>query len=153
MSAPEDSRGPVGNQLLAALPGRVYERLRPHLEAVSLGPKDVVYEPRGPIPHVFFPTSCAISLVAIMSDGSMYELATVGKEGMIGRPIILETETAPYRTFAQVPGEALRLDADVFWSATGRSGPAVNLLHRYAQVLFNQVAWSAVCNRAHSIEQ
>lgn len=153
MSAPKESRGPVGNRLLDALPGAVYERLRPHLEAVSLGPKDVIYEPCGPITHAYFPTRCIVSLVAIMDDGSMYELATVGREGMIGLPLFLETETVPFRAFTQVPGEALRLDAGVFVDAIGRSGSVVRLLHRYAQVLFNQVAWSAACNRAHSLEQ
>jgi CRP-like cAMP-binding protein len=153
MPASEDFQEPVGNRFLAALPGEVYEGLRPHLEVVSLGPKDVIYEPYGPISHVYFPTGCIVSLVAIMGDRSMYELATVGKEGMIGLPIFLETETAPYQTFTQVPGEALRLDAAVFRDEIGRGGLLIHLLHRYAQVLFNQVAWSAACNRAHSLEQ
>jgi CRP-like cAMP-binding protein len=153
MPASEDSQAPVGNRFLAALPGEVYEGLRPHLEVVSLGPKDVIYEPYGPISHVYFPTGCIVSLVAVMGDRSMYELATVGKEGMIGLPVFLETQTAPFRTFTQVPGEALRLDADVFVDALGRSSGFVHLLHRYAQVLLNQVAWSAACNRAHSVEQ
>jgi CRP-like cAMP-binding protein len=153
MPASEASEKSAGNRLLAALPREVYERLRPHLETVSLSPEEVIYEPDGPIRHVYFPAGCIVSLVAIMGDGSMFELATVGREGMIGLPLVLETETAPFRSFTQVPGEALRLDADVFQDTIGRSGPLVSLLHRYAQVLFNQVAWSAACSRAHSIEQ
>jgi CRP-like cAMP-binding protein len=153
MPASEDFQGPVPNRLLAALPGEVYEALRPHLEVVPMGLKDVVYEPYGRISHVYFPIGCIVSLVAVMEDRSMYELATVGKEGMIGLPLFLETESAPFRTFTQVPGEALQLDADVFMGAVGRSAAVVRLLHRYTQVLFNQVAWSAACNRAHSIEQ
>jgi CRP-like cAMP-binding protein len=153
MSASEDPQERVGNRLLSAFPSEVYRRLQPELEAVSMGPKDVVYEPHGPIPHVYFPTGCIVSLVAIMGDGSMFEVATVGQEGMIGLPHFLETDTAPYRAVTQVPGEALRLDAGVFRDAIGRSGEGVQLLHRYAQVLFNQVAWSAACNRAHSLEQ
>jgi CRP-like cAMP-binding protein len=120
---------------------------------VSLSPEEVIYEPDGPIRHVYFPAGCIVSLVAIMGDGSMFELATVGREGMIGLPLVLATETAPFRSFTQVPGTALRLDADVFRDTIGRSGSLVILLHRYAQVLFNQVAWSAACSRAHSIEQ
>jgi hypothetical protein len=94
MSASEDP-APVGNRLLAASPGEVHERLRTDLEAVSLKPRDVVYEPHGPIAHVSFPTNCIVSLVAIMRDDAMYELATVGLEGMVGLPVFLETETAP----------------------------------------------------------
>ena len=153
MSVSADTRDRVGNRLLSAFPSEVYRRLQPELEAVSMGPKDVVYEAHGPIPHVYFPTGCIVSLVAVMNDDSMFEVATVGKEGMIGLPLFLETETVPCRAFTQVPGEALRLDADVFLDAIGGSGEVVRLLHRYAQVLFNQVAWSAACNRAHSLEQ
>src|SRR3954453_19548888 len=153
MSASDDFQQPVANQLLAALPSEVYEALRPNLEIVAMDHKNVVYEPDGPIGHVYFPIGCIVSLVAIMEDGSKYELATVGKEGMIGLPLFLETETAPFRAFTQVPGEALRLDAEVFVDAIGRSDAVHRLMHRYAQVLFNQVAWSAACNRAHSLEQ
>jgi CRP-like cAMP-binding protein len=149
----EASREPVGNRLLAAMPREVYEDLHSYLETVPLGPRDIVYEPHGPIPHVYFPAGCIVSLVAIMGDGGMFELATVGKEGMVGVPLFLETETAPFRALTQVPGTALRLDAGVFKDAMGRSRALVSLLHRYAQVLFNQVAWSAACSRAHSLEQ
>jgi len=153
MSASDDFQQPVANRFLAALPGEVYEALRPNLEVVTMDHKNVVYEPDGPIAHVYFPIGCIVSLVAIMDDRSMYELATVGKEGMVGLPLLLETETAPFRAFTQVPGQAIRLDADVFVDALGRSPALVRLLHRYVQVLFNQVAWSSACNRAHSTEQ
>jgi CRP-like cAMP-binding protein len=151
--ASEEPREPAGNHLLDALPREVYERVRPRLVAVSLAPKDVVYEPHGPIPHVIFPTGSVVSLVAIMDDGMKYELTSVGREGMVGLPAFLETETAPYLAFTQVPGAALRLDAGVFHDAIGASTPSVRLLHRFSQVLFNQVAWSAACGHAHSVVQ
>jgi len=153
MSVSADFQQPVANRLLAALPGEVYEALRPSLEVVAMDHKDVIYEPNGPIPHVYFPAGCIVSVVAIMGDGGMFELATVGREGMIGIPLSLQTETAPFLAFTQVPGTALRLDAYVLTATMGRSNALVSLLHRYAQVLFNQVAWSAACSRAHSIEQ
>jgi CRP-like cAMP-binding protein len=153
MSAPEGAPEAAGNHLLDAFPPEVSERLRPALEVVTLAPKDAVYEPHGPIPYVYFPTTCVVSLVAIMGDGSMYELTTVGREGLIGLPAFLETATAPYRAMIQIPGEILRLDAGTFRDVLGRSAAATRLLHRYAQVLFNQVAWSAACGRAHPTEQ
>jgi hypothetical protein len=43
--------------------------------------------------------------------------------------------------------------ARMFVDVVGRS-PALNgLLHRHVHVLFNQVAWSSACNRAHTTEQ
>jgi CRP-like cAMP-binding protein len=149
----EGAPEPAGNRILDAFPREVYERLRPGLEVITLASRDVVYEPHGPIPHVYFPTTCVVSLLAIMGDGSMHELTTVGREGMIGLPVFLETATAPYRTITQIPGDTLRLDADKFREALGRSAAATRLLHRHAQVLFNQVAWSTACGRAHRTEQ
>jgi CRP-like cAMP-binding protein len=144
---------PAGNRLLDGLPREVYERIQARLESVTLAPDDVVYEPNRPIPHVLFPTGCVVSLAAVMDDGTTYELTTVGREGMVGLPVFLGTETAPYRASAQVPGAALRLEAAVFCDAIETSVTAARLLHRFSQVLFNQVAWSSACARAHSIEQ
>jgi len=151
-----DSGGPfatAGNRLMDGLPREVYKQIQARLEVVTLTPKQVVYEPNRPIQHVIFPTGCVVSLLAVMGDGTMYELTTVGREGMVGLPVFLGTETAPYRASTQVPGNALRLEAAVFRDAIEASPPAARLFHRFAQVLFNQVAWSAACGHAHSIEQ
>jgi CRP-like cAMP-binding protein len=142
-----------GNRLLDSLPRKVYKQLRGHLEVVTLASRDIVYEPNSRIPHVIFPAGCVVSLVTVMDDGTVHELTTVGREGMVGLPVFLETGTAPYRAVAQVAGYALRLDASVFRATVASSIAAGRLLHRFAQVLFNQVAWSSACVRAHSIEQ
>ena len=148
-------RVPPANRLLAALSPPELDRLQPHLEPVALGVRDVLYEPDGPISHVWFPTSGMASLLTPPDGGrgTGIEVGVVGREGMVGLPVFLGTETALYRALTQVPGAALRLDAVVFREATGASVPAARLLHRFAQVLFNQVAWSAACGRSHSIEQ
>src|SRR5438477_7871563 len=87
----------AGNRLLDSLPRADIERLRPYLEAVSVGIKHVLYEPDGPIMHVYFPTGCVISLVTYLEDGSSVEMATIGREGMVGLPIFLGSDTMPSR--------------------------------------------------------
>jgi CRP-like cAMP-binding protein len=144
---------PVGNRLLDSLPRADLERLRPHLEAVSVDIKHVIYEPNGPITHVYFPTSCIISLVTYLEDGSSVEMATIGLEGMVGLPIFLGSETMPSRAFGQVPGDALRITVAAFTAEIGRNGPLVRVLNRYTQALFNQVAQTTACNRVHLVEQ
>src|SRR5215469_11139662 len=54
---------PRANRILAALPGAVYERLVPSLEAVSMTLKQIQYQPDGAIPHVYFPLNTVTSLV------------------------------------------------------------------------------------------
>ena len=146
-------RPPTGNRLLDSLPRADIERLRPHLEAVSVEIRHVVYEPDGPITHVYFPTSCVISLVTYLDDGTSVEMATIGLEGMVGLPIFLGSDTMPSRAFGQVAGEALRIEAAAFRAEIKRNGPLVRVLNRYTQALFNQVAQTTACNRVHLLEQ
>src|SRR3954447_15850301 len=108
---------PTGNRLLDLLPRADIERLRPHLEAVSLGVKQVVYEPDGPIPHVYFPAGCVISLVTFMGGGAAVEMATIGREGMVGLPVFLGSDTMPSQASGQIAGDALRITADAFKAA------------------------------------
>ena len=100
--------------LLAALPEKERGRLWPRLEAASMGIKALVHESGEPIRHVYFPLSGVFSLVVVMSDGLAVEIGTVGNEGMVGLSVFLGDETSPYRGFAQVPGESLRMPAEDF---------------------------------------
>jgi CRP-like cAMP-binding protein len=146
-------RQPSGNQLLAALPRRDFERLRPQLETVTLGIKELIYEPNTPIPYIYFPNSGVTSILTTMKNGKAAEVGTVGKEGMLGLPVFLGTDRSSGQSFSQVRGESLRLGADAFRAAIQRSRALVDLLHRYTQALFTQVSQSAACNSLHSIEE
>src|SRR5260370_19764292 len=50
-----------GNRLLDLLPKNDYRRLFPHLEMVPLKFKQILYEPRSVIDHVYFPREGAAS--------------------------------------------------------------------------------------------
>jgi CRP-like cAMP-binding protein len=88
-----------------------------------------------------------------MEDGTVVELATVGNEGMVGLPVFLGGDTMPLKAFVQIPGDAMRMKADVFKDSVNQGSPLHGLLQRYTQALFNQVAQSTACNRVHSIEE
>jgi CRP-like cAMP-binding protein len=153
MTAAPTPRQPSGNQLLAALPRPDLERLHPQLETVTLGLKELIYEPDTPIPYIYFPNSGVTSILTTMKNGKAAEVGTVGKEGMLGLPVFLGTDRSSGRSFSQVPGESLRLGADAFRVAIQQSRALVDLLHRYTQALFTQVSQSAACNSLHSIEE
>jgi CRP-like cAMP-binding protein len=152
MSAYSSSRNPVSNHLLAALPPQEYERLLPNLEPVSLTLKQVLYEPNQPIGYAYFINSGATSLLNLMQDGQTIEAATVGKEGMVGVPLLLGTNQIPLQVIVQIPGDALRIKADVFKAQVSWGCPLHTLLLRYMQTLMNQISQTAACNRLHSIE-
>jgi CRP-like cAMP-binding protein len=141
------------NRILSAAPRDEYERLSPRLEYVELGREEVLYQAGEHMPHVYFPYSGTISVVIPMEDGDQVEVGVVGREGMLGLPLVLGTDTAPIRAFAQVTGGAMRMTAADFAEEVGRRGRLYTLLLRYAQAFYVQTAQTAACNRLHPLEQ
>jgi CRP-like cAMP-binding protein len=148
-----DQQRRLENRLLAALPAEVYDQLVPSLELVSLTLKQMLYQPNSAIPYVYFPLNAVASLVTVMQDGQSVEVATIGNEGVVGVPVFLGAETISGEAFTQIPGEAMRMRAEVFRDEAIRTGPLQDLMLRYTQTLFTQIAQSVACNRLHSIEQ
>ncbi len=140
------------NRLLATLPRDDFARLHPHLEKVSLPLKDILYEAKGPIAHVFFPIDGVVYLV-IMHSGYIHEVGVIGNEGLVGTPVFLGSERSPTRAIAQIPGAALRMESKVFQKELRRRGPLHGLVERYTQAMINQISQSIVCNHRHSVKK
>jgi CRP-like cAMP-binding protein len=144
---------PNKNQLLAALSKAELKRLSPHLELVPMPLGHVVYESGRLLDHVYFPTTCIVSLLYVMEDGASAEIAVVGHEGIVGISLFMGGESTPSRAVVQSAGEALRLPAKYLRAEFGRAGSLQHLLLRYTQSLITQMAQTAVCNRHHSVDQ
>jgi CRP-like cAMP-binding protein len=153
MAAVQEPFEPGRNKLLAALPRRDQDRLLPHLKSVTLRFEESLYEPEAPIRHVYFPTSGMISLLLVLEDGSVAEVGRVGSEGMVGLPVFLGVQASHTRAFVQVPGEALRMRAQVFHRQARPGGPLARLLLRYTQALLRHSERLTACNTRHPIEQ
>jgi CRP-like cAMP-binding protein len=126
----------------------------PALEWIPLAVRERLIEPDVPIPWVYFPLHGVVSLISTLGSGAQVEVATIGNEGLIGLPLVLYANTIPFTAFVQVPGEALRIDAAVFGRLLDEeTGTVRQLLYRYTQALFNQLAQHVVCNRLHQIAQ
>ena len=141
------------NRLLAALPAEDLARLRPRLERVELGVRQIVQVPDEPITAVYFPESGWISMLALLVDGNSAEVGTVGFEGMVGLPLLLGSDRSPTEAMVQAPGTFLRLGADVFQEERDRSAPLRTLLLRYALAFQVQVTQTAACNGHHALDQ
>jgi CRP-like cAMP-binding protein len=88
-----------------------------------------------------------------MRNGDAAEVGTIGNEGMVGLPLVLEDEQAPTAVYVQVAGLGLRIAASRFSKELARSATMRTVMHHYAHAFFNQVAQSAACNQFHSLEQ
>jgi CRP-like cAMP-binding protein len=141
-----------GNQIVDALPPRQRQRLLSSAERATLLVKTVLFEPRQTVTEVFFPLDGVISLVTPLFDGNIVEVATVGNEGIVGVPLV-PNGSLSVRAIAQVSGHALRMPAPSFLAELDRRGAFADLVRRYTQALFDQVAQAAACNRLHSNEE
>jgi CRP-like cAMP-binding protein len=141
------------NRLLSLLSDDDYEHLRPHLSLIALDYRKILYEAARPIEHVYFPVEGVASLVITSADGASAEVGTIGSEGIVGLPVCLGDREAPSSVYVQVPGTALKMNADAFRGELGHC-PSLNLaMLRYAHAFFNQVAQSAACAHLHRVEE
>jgi signal transduction histidine kinase/CheY-like chemotaxis protein len=140
----------LGNNLLAALPEHEYRRLLPDLQRVELTCGQVLYQPGEEIQYTYFPLNSVICLMALMENGSNIGVGIVGKEGMVGLPLFLGSNTAPNQALVEIGGSAIRMRAGVFRKASEESG-FNSLLHLYTQAVLTQAAQAAACNRFHTI--
>jgi CRP-like cAMP-binding protein len=141
------------NHLLAAFPAAGYERLASALELVTMPLGMVLSESGGRMQHLFFPTTCIVSLVYVLKDGASAEIGVVGNEGVVGISLFMGGQTTPSRAVVRAAGHAYRLPAALLLREFDLGGPVMRVLLRYTQALITQMTQTAVCNRHHSVEQ
>lgn len=147
------SRLPTRNRLLAMLPPADFALLQPHLEPVELKPRQVLADYDTPIGHAYFPEEGITSMVIASPDGHVTEVQMIGREGMIGLSVVLFVQQAPIKLFVQMGGKAWRIAVPELQALLVRC-PALNrLLLRYAHTALMQIAYTALSNAAHSVEQ
>jgi CRP-like cAMP-binding protein len=141
------------NRLLAALSDDELARWLPDLEVVDAALGQVLYESGGQLSHVYFPTTCIVSLLYVLEDGGSAEISIVGYEGVLGVSLFMGGQTTPSRGVVQSAGQLLRLRSDLMLKEFNRAGKVMQLLLRYTQALLTQMSQTAVCNRHHSLDQ
>ena len=144
---------PRQNRLLAALPDAEWKRWEPQLEPVDMPLGKVLYESGRKLTHVYFPTTCIISLLYVLEDGASAEIAVVGHDGLVGVSLFMGGESTTSRAVVQSAGQGFRLKANLMMQEFNRAGAVLHLLLRYTQALITQMAQTAVCNRHHSLDQ
>lgn len=146
--------GPSPNRLLASLPAEDYRRLLPLLRPEVLKLKKVIYKPGDVVNDVYFPGGGFLSVVTVLANGDMVEVATIGREGMVG----ISASTAGYRestlTMVQMETELCsRMPAAAFRREMDRQGALHDAVARFTQGLLGAVMQSTACNAVHNVEQ
>jgi len=103
--------------------------------------------------HVFFPDSGVVSVVAVYADGSIIEMATVGREGFTDVQAVFGAKRSSVQLLVQIPGSAARMSRAAF-TRTMQSMPSFrSVMDAYVQAFLEQVMVSVACNGAHSLKQ
>src|SRR5262245_57863074 len=143
----------VKNRLLFALPRRELHRLNEVLEPVECHREEVLVDADSTLEHVYFPNSGIISVVAVYPDGSIIEMATIGREGATGFQAVFGAKISSARLLVQLPGTAVRMSRVAFQRAMQQLPSFRALMLAHVHAFLEQVLVSAACNGAHNVSQ
>jgi CRP-like cAMP-binding protein len=141
------------NLLLNKLSERELEQISRDLQKVDLPSKKALYEPGQAIATVYFVTNGVVSMVNEPDAGEVVEFATIGREGMVGFPVLLGSSSMPSRTIVQVAGDALKMQVPALHRAIEKVPKLSRLLLRHTMALLNQIAQTTSCNRLHEVDE
>ena len=144
----------IKNLLLAALPGGEYERLSSEMEFVALPLGARLYHSGDVIEHVYFPSDALVSVATRMRDGANVEAGLIGRDGMVGVPVLLGDGIEFEEAVVQIAGGAMRMRYGALKEELRHDGsPLLTQLLLYSRDLMRQVAQTADCNRRHKVEK
>jgi len=138
---------------LLALPSRNLKRLMPALEQIRCQRAQVLMNADSALDHVFFPDSGVVSVVAVYADGSIIEMATVGREGFSDVQAIFGAKRSSIQLLVQIPGTAVKMSRSAFTRAMQSMPSFRSVMYAYVQAFLEQVMVSVACNGAHSLKQ
>jgi len=147
----EELEKPTGNRLLSTLPLKEHELLSPHLKAVSFRLGEILFQPGDKIERVYFPTTCVVSLLTDLEDGTGLEVGLVGSEGIVGVSAFLGGSETKLAT-VQASGGALEMRVARLQEMFRKGGLLQKQLLRYTHALMTQISQSVVCNVRHPVE-
>jgi CRP-like cAMP-binding protein len=142
-----------GNRLLLALPSRDLKQLLPQLDHIRCEREQVLLDADSALDHVFFPDSGVVSVVAVYADGSIIEMATIGREGCTGFQAVFGAKNSTAQFLVQIPGSATKMSRAAFARAMGSMPSFQSLMFNYVQAFMEQILVSVACNGAHSLKE
>jgi CRP-like cAMP-binding protein len=123
------------------------------LEHIPCQRGQILMDADSSLDHVFFPDSGVVSAVAVYADGSVIEMATIGREGCTGVKAVFGAKRSSSRLLVQIPGSATRMSRTAFTGAMESMPSFRSLMYGYVNAFLEQVMVSVACNGAHNLKQ
>jgi CRP-like cAMP-binding protein len=128
---------------LLALSSRNLKQLLPELEHISFQRGQVLMDADSSLNHIFFPDTGVVSVVAVYANGSIIEMATIGREA----------KRSSSRLLVQIPGSAAKVSRAAFTRAVESMPSFRSLMYAYVHAFLEQILVSCACNGAHSLKE
>jgi|SRR5579884_203583 len=113
---------------------------------------DILHEYDDPISDVYFPTSAVVSLLSSSPEDEFIGAAVIGPEGFVGYPFAAGPATFPFRVWVLVAGEVIRIPVTTM-QRMKKTGQWNDRLASFSALCTTQLAQSAICGNAHTVNQ
>lgn len=140
------------NLLLSGLGSRIRRDLLHGTEPVELRPGQQLWSAGERARLAVFPIDCSISLLLEGRDEPVVDAGLIGREGMLGLPLVLGMPICAFHAIVQGPGMAWCIAGALLESALERHLPLRQKLNRYVCVRLMQLAQAAGCRGCHRVE-
>lgn len=140
------------NLTLSALPEACIARLMQHLQPIDLPQGSVLISPERSIQWVYFLEYGMCSMTNLNAAGTPVEVGIIGREGVIGAPMLLGQSRTLNRMIMQGAGNGFRARADSMRAFLLENPELLDPLHNFVYALLEQTTQLVLCNRLHSLE-
>jgi len=148
-----DNVSSYSNLFLKVLPPHDLALLAPALQFADLKQGEVLGEPGQPVSDVVFIGAGMVSLLTTMQDGTAIEVATLGRESILGVLSALGSHRGNVRAIVQIDGVGWKIRAADFRAAVDKSRTLRHLVLLSSELILAQMQQTAACNALHSAER
>ncbi|GAC1578738.1 MAG: Crp/Fnr family transcriptional regulator [Candidatus Elarobacter sp.] len=142
-----------GNLLIDALPPSERARVIEQLTVFEPDVPDCVVARNERFRDVLFPIDAVFSITAELRRGEVYEVAAVGREGVIGAELALDMTVAPRSVMSQVGGRSARMTGAAFGRFYAENRAFSRGVHRHLIHRLFIAEQLIACNFAHDLTQ
>lgn len=143
----------IRNRLIQSLSAADFAAIAPDLRPMALPMAGIVEEAGEAVDRVIFLTSGIASRIVRGHKGSETESGHIGREGMTGRSVVLESAVASERIQMQVAGEGLTLSAAQLLDGMAKSKSLRRLALRYVQASQVQTEHTLLAATSYAIPE